>query len=85
MFWWLGSKAYSFHEMLLLKHIQDNRKEGSQLQELMQVLPSLSRDQVQKLLQDLKIEGRIHNIGYTKAARWYLGRSPSGIAPEGKQ
>jgi ATP-dependent DNA helicase RecG len=59
------------NKMLLLKHIQDNQKEGSQLQELMQVLPSLSRDQVQKLLQDLKIKGRIHNVGSTKAARWY--------------
>jgi len=73
------------NKALLLKHIQDNQKEGSKLQELMQVLPALSRDQVQKLLQDLKREGRIHNLGYTKAARWYPDRYPSGITPEGKQ
>jgi ATP-dependent DNA helicase RecG len=73
------------NKALLLKHIQDNRKEGSQLQELRQVLPALSRDQVQKLLQDLKTEGHIHSVGYTKAARWYPGRAPSGIAHEEKQ
>jgi len=70
------------NKALLFRHIQDNQKEGSQLQELMQVLPSLSRNQVQKLLQDLKIEGRIHKLGSTKAARWYPGQSPSGIALE---
>jgi ATP-dependent DNA helicase RecG len=73
------------NKALLFRHIQDNQKEGSQLQELMQVLPSLSRDQVQKLLQDMKFEGRIHSTGYTKGARWYPSRSPSGIAPERKQ
>jgi len=73
------------NKALLLRHIQYNQKEGSQLQELRQVLPSLSRDQVQKLLQDLKIGGHIHKIGYTKAARWYPGKASSGIAPEEKQ
>ena len=65
---------------LLLKHIQDNRKEGSQLRELRQVLPTLSRDQVQNLLRGLKSEGRIYKVGATRAARWYPGRPPSGIA-----
>lgn len=65
---------------LLLKHIQDNRKEGSPLRELRQVLPALSRDQVQNLLRGLKREGRIHNTGATRAARWYPGTAPSEIA-----
>ncbi len=65
---------------LLLKHIQDNRKEGSQLRELRQVLPALSRDQVQSLLRGLKNEGRIYKVGTTRAARWYPGRPPFGIA-----
>ncbi len=69
---------------LLLKHIRDNRKEGSQLKELVQVLPSLSYVQVQKLLQDLRIKGQIHKVGNTKAARWYPGISPSGIMPKNK-
>ena len=61
---------------LLLKHIQDNRNEGSQLKELVQVLPALSYVQVQKLLQDLRMNGQIHKIGNTKAARWYPGKPP---------
>lgn len=70
------------NKALLLKHIQDNQKEGSKLQELMQVLPALSRDQVQKLLQALKVEGRIYNVGYANAARWYPNLDLSGIAPK---
>ena len=69
---------------LLLKHIQDNRKEGSPLKELVQVLPALSYVQVQKLLQALRIGGQIHKVGNTSAARWYPGRTPSGIVPENK-
>ena len=73
------------NKALLLKHIQDNKREGSQLRELRQVLPSLSRDQVQKLLQELKIEGRIYKTGYTKAARWHPGKASFGIAPKREQ
>lgn len=64
---------------LLLKHIQDNRHEGSRLRELVQVLPALSYVQVQKLLQDLRIQGRVHKVGNTNAARWYPGSSLPGI------
>lgn len=67
---------------LLLKHIQDNRKEGSPLRELVQVLPALSYIQVQKLLQELRIKGQIHKIGNTSAARWYPGEPPSELMPK---
>ncbi len=30
------------------------------------------------------IEGRIYNVGATRAARWYPGRPPSGIVPENR-
>ncbi len=69
---------------LLLKHIQDNRKEGSPLRELKQVLPALSYIQVQKLLQEMKTNGQIHKVGNTKAARWYPERPTSGVIPESK-
>ncbi|MYC15991.1 MAG: transcriptional regulator [Gemmatimonadetes bacterium] len=72
------------NKALLLKHIRDNRKLGSQLKELMQVLPFLSRAQVQNLLQSLRNEGAIHKVGATKGTRWYPGKSPSGIAFENK-
>ena len=72
------------NKALLLKHIQDNRHEGSPLRELVQVLPALSRAQVQNLLRGLRHEGRIHEVGRTKAARWYPGKPSFGIASENK-
>lgn len=59
------------NKSLLLKHIRDNQREGSKLQELMQVLPALSRNQVQNLLRELKKEDRIYHVGSTRAALWY--------------
>lgn len=70
------------NKKLLERHIEENKTEGSQLRELMQVLPALSRAQVQALLRDLKSERRIHNVGHTKASRWYPGADP-GIASKG--
>lgn len=58
---------------LLLRHIREAGPEGSRLQEFRQVLPPLSRGQVQALLRELKAEGRIHSKGRTRAARWYPG------------
>ena len=59
------------NKALLLKHINDNKREGSQLHELMQVLPFLSRNQIQRLLRELRSEGKIYNKGVTSTARWY--------------
>jgi ATP-dependent DNA helicase RecG len=67
------------NKALLLKHIKDSGDEGSTLSELLQVLPSLSRDQVQKLLQEMKTEGRVYNVGRTRAGRWYV---QNNIAPK---
>lgn len=72
------------NKALLLQHIHDNRKEGSQLQDLKQVLPALSRDQVQTLLRELKRSGRIHNTDRTRAARWYPGPPTPGMAVQEK-
>jgi ATP-dependent DNA helicase RecG len=62
------------NKALLLKHIQDNAQDGSQLAELIQVLPALSSDQVQWLLRALQADGHVHKVGHTKGARWYPGR-----------
>jgi len=56
---------------LVLKHIRDNKAEGSRLQELMQVLRGYSRYQVQALLRELKAAGLIHCVGRTSSAKWY--------------
>jgi ATP-dependent DNA helicase RecG len=61
------------NKALLLKHIQDNRSEGSQFDELAQVLPALSKHQIQALLRKLQADGQIHTVGRTKGARWFPG------------
>lgn len=84
----IGKKgAYTRHKgldretnkALLCKHINDNRREGSKLQELMEVPPFLSSSQVQKLLGELKSGKRIRVKGKTNAAKWYpLERDETG-------
>jgi ATP-dependent DNA helicase RecG len=57
---------------LLVKHIRDNDPEGAKFEELLQVLPALSRRQVQRLLDELRYEHRISVLGRTSAARWHI-------------
>ena len=59
------------NKALLLKHIQDNRAEGSPLAELRQVLPALTRNQVKGLMQALKREGRVVCRGKRRSGLWY--------------
>ncbi len=61
------------NKQLLLKHIKDNKNQGSQFRDLKEVLPSLSRDQVKKILAEMKREKNICVVGKTSAARWYPG------------
>lgn len=61
---------------LLMKHIRENEAEGSRLAELLQVLPGLSKNQVQSLLRELKAHGRARVKGTTRAARWYPASNP---------
>lgn len=63
------------NKSLLLQHIQDNRSDGSQFGELVQVLPALSKHQIQALLRKLQADGQIHPVGKTKGARWFPGPS----------
>ena len=59
------------NKALLEQHLARYSSTGSTLAELGQVLPSLSANQVQNLLRELKSEGRIRVAGRTKGARWY--------------
>lgn len=59
------------NKALLLKHIVDNKKTGSQLNELKQVLPALTGDQVRTLLKEMQAENFIYCIGRTKSAKWF--------------
>ncbi len=62
---------HSQNKELLLQHVHSCRRDGCRLGELMQVLPALSRPQVQRLLRELKADGKIDNVGRTSAARWF--------------
>lgn len=61
------------NKSLLLRHIEDNRKDGSPLKDLLQVLPSLTREQVKTLLRELRNEGAAHPEGTTRQGRWFPG------------
>lgn len=61
------------NKALLLRHIEGNAEDGSTYQDFQQVLPSLTRHQIQKLLQELKHDGRIRVGGTRRHARWYPG------------
>ena len=73
------------NKALLLKHIRENAATGSKLNELMQVLPALSRRQVQKLVSQLKVEQAVTSTGRIASTKWYpLSADPdSAIAPRG--
>jgi len=59
------------NKTLLLRHIERNKSFGSPLRDLQEVLPSLSKKQIQHLLNEMKGEGRVHVRGRTRAALWY--------------
>lgn len=64
------------NKALLLKHIRDNARTGARMAEFRQVLPALSRSEIQVLLRELRAEQAVHNTGRTKAARWFPGPDP---------
>jgi ATP-dependent DNA helicase RecG len=59
------------NKTLLQRHIDDSASMGATLGELLQVLPSLTRDQVKTLLRELKGARQIEVRGTTRAARWF--------------
>lgn len=58
---------------LLYNHIRDNGPEGTRLNELYLVLPDRTRQQIQRLLNELRENQRVHALGKTKGSRWYPG------------
>jgi ATP-dependent DNA helicase RecG len=43
------------------------------MDEFYQVLPGLTRSNIQVLLRELRDSGKIHVIGITNAAKWFPG------------
>jgi ATP-dependent DNA helicase RecG len=64
------------NKALLIKHLEHYAAEGSQLRDLIKVLPNLSRGQIQSLMKELKQEGRAYPKGKTKGGRWFPGSAP---------
>jgi ATP-dependent DNA helicase RecG len=64
---------------LLLKHIRDNGGKGAPLAELRQVLPTLSESAVQRLLDELRCEGRVHLADSRRWARWRASISKAHV------
>jgi ATP-dependent DNA helicase RecG len=60
------------NKQLVLKHIRESGSKGAPLKEIMQVLPSHSRKQVQALVSKLRDEGKIRVEGKTNAAKWFF-------------
>jgi ATP-dependent DNA helicase RecG len=63
---------------LLLKHIRNSASKGARFQDLTQVLPMLTRRQIQKLLDELRSLKLIDKEGTTRSALWH----PTSIAPQ---
>jgi ATP-dependent DNA helicase RecG len=61
------------NKTLLLKHIEAHGADGSPLQDLLDVLPGMTRGQVRTLLADLRKEQKAHHEGDKRGARWFPG------------
>jgi ATP-dependent DNA helicase RecG len=59
------------NKALLLKHINENKNEGSRLLDLYQVLPTHNRSQLQVLLRELKDEDKVYVKGKTRNSKWF--------------
>ena len=59
------------HKALLLKHIRISKAEGARMEEFQQVLPTLSRFQIVRLLNEMREAGLILKKGKTRTTRWF--------------
>ena len=66
------------NKALLMKHLTGNADVGAPLLELCQVLPAQSTSSVQRLLRELRSEGRVILRGARRGARWYPVKGQNG-------
>jgi len=57
---------------LIFNYIQMNNEKGISLRELLGMMPTLSRSQVQKILFDLKNDEKIQTAGRANKAKWFV-------------
>jgi ATP-dependent DNA helicase RecG len=60
----------------LLAFIEENRKQGATMEQLLTLVPELSRSSIKRVLEELKREGKAHSVGTTRQARWFPGAKP---------
>jgi ATP-dependent DNA helicase RecG len=60
-------------KQLLIQHIAACAEIGAPLEELAQVLPEASRNELKVLLREIRRDGRAHVRGVKRAARWFGG------------
>lgn len=58
------------NKALLVCHLWESRDAGCLISELQQVLPAQSREQLKRLLRELRREGRVRLAGERRGARW---------------
>jgi ATP-dependent DNA helicase RecG len=58
------------NKALLVRHLRESGDTGCPISELQQVLPAQSRDQLKRLLSELRREGRVRLAGERRGARW---------------
>lgn len=63
------------NKTLIMTHMSKNNDKGTQISELLQVLPNLSREQVKGLVRKLQKEDKIFYKGKGPAAKWYIKRN----------
>ena len=73
------------NKALLLKHIEASGEDGAPFQDLAQVLPVLPRSTIQRLLRELRDEGRVQVAGQRRGARWIPCPPPGNEGPRTKQ
>jgi len=59
------------NKALLDRHLKENAADGAPLADLCQVLPALSESAVQRLLGELRLEGKAELHGKRRWARWF--------------
>jgi len=65
------------NKQLLLAHIRSaDRGEGVKMDELLLVLPAKSRDQVKRMVLELRDEALVHAEGAKRWTRWFPGPTP---------
>lgn len=62
---------HEHHRTLLWQHLRTVGDQGAPISELQEVLPSVSRDRIKRLLEELRRRGSARVVGQKRGARWF--------------